>query len=132
MEIVPFMKAGDVAFGDTRSDVRSHMQCTPTTFRKAPNSSETDAFDNHGVYVHYDDADKVHFIELFEPSNPIVDDVRMIAKNATEVISTLARKGHKCTRDEIGYDLPSLGIGLVVDDEGLIDCVAVYPKGYYK
>ena len=93
-EIVPYVGVGPIQFGQTRSQVRSLLGGNVSVFRKGPSAStETDAFNELGLHLHYDAQDRLECIEAWGPCPIYYKDVALLNVGVQEVLARLAGLG---------------------------------------
>src|SRR5262245_58298124 len=68
MEIIPFQSIGTLSFGDSRKVARAKLASTFSTFQKGDGPTETDAFDDLGLHLYYDEEGRLEFVEAFDPA----------------------------------------------------------------
>jgi len=131
MEILPFVSIGDLRFGESRQDVRKHLGTKYQVFRKDVGANETDAYDELGLHLYYDNDDKLEYVETFTPAAPTFKGVAMLGRHSEDVQEDLARAGHTCSvMDDVSINCGSAGIALYSPDE-MVEGVGVYRKGYF-
>lgn len=131
MEIKPFIGIGDIAFGKSRRNIRENLGSDFTSFKKTSLSvSETDAYDNIGIYLFYDENDCLNFFELFPPFLVSYKGISFFDQSETTLIQLLRGNGVNLAPNSVGYDAPDFGFGIYVN-ESKIDGVCVYKKNYY-
>ena len=130
MEIVPFISVGDLIFGDQREVARKKLAGTFRTFEKDVGENPTDAFDELGLHLYYDDKGLLEFIETFLPARVSFLGIDFLGRNINDVVSEMQAAGFVATDGDVGVDFSEAGIALTVQD-GTIDGIAIHRKGYY-
>lgn len=130
MEIIPFRSMGELVLGETREVCRSKIQSPFQTFLKCSDSkTETDAFDNVGLHLYYDESYCLEFIEAFKPTDITFRGVRFLGRWKPCVIRDMKRLGFSPVGD---LHFLEAGIALTVEWRWPIEAVAVYRNGYYR
>ena len=135
-EIQSYVGAGSIQLGMPISKVRGLMG-TATPFRKSSDSKyPTDAFDDVGIHVHYDDTGAAEAIEFMSPSTPVLEKEWILGRPFSELRTWIAGKDPDVQVDGSGLTSLLLGIGLYADgvnkDPSLpVEGVIVFRKGYY-
>jgi len=130
MEITPFSSVGVLAFGDIRNDARSKLNTKFSTFQKDADENETDAFDDIGLHLYYDNDGRLEFIEGFEPVDITFRGISFLNRDVTSVIRDMSAIGFNETRSDAGVKFRDVGIALYAPS-GVVEGVAVHRKGYY-
>jgi hypothetical protein len=129
-DIAPYEGTGPLRFGMTRSQVRSLLRGSVSTFRKGPYAStDTDAYDELGLHLHYDKGDRLECIEAWGPCPIYYQRASLLNANTQEVLERLAGLGLSSRYDD-GYFLDDAGFALYAPDD-VVEAVTVYPRGYY-
>jgi hypothetical protein len=129
-DIVPHKGVGPLFFGMTRNDARAKLGTEFTSFRKsATAASESDAFDELGVHLYYDDNDGLEFIETFQPCSLRYKNAFLLG-DVESVIQTLNEVGLKPRNDDGSYFFVEPGFVLFAPTD-VIEAVSVYRKDYY-
>ena len=129
MEITPFSSVGMLAFGDVRKDARGKLNAKFSTFQKDSDENETDAFDDIGLHLYYDDDGQLEFVEGFEPVDITFRGIRFLDRDVTSVMRDMSAIGSNGTRSDSGVKFPDVGIALYAPS-GVVEGVAVHRKGY--
>jgi len=131
MEIKPFIGIGEVEFGKPRHTIRGHLGSEFTSFKKTPSSlSETDAYDNLGIYLFYDENDCLDFCELYPPFIVTFMGISFFEQSGNLLENVFKEKGINLMANSVGYDAPDFGFGIYVN-EGKVRGVYIYKKDYY-
>ncbi|MFD0853555.1 hypothetical protein ACFQ07_15065, partial [Actinomadura adrarensis] len=98
-------------------------------FRKA--ASQTGLCEQYaelGVILHFDDKDRLVYIELFEPAPVRYSGVPLLEPSYREVVADLRAAGCQVVEDEDGYgcEVPEGGFNLTLGNEGAVQCVGVF------
>ena len=129
-EIVPYKAVGPLYFGLTRDQGRSLLGEKFSSFRKGPYSAtDTDAYDECGLHLYYDEKDRLEAIEAFEPCPVYYRDISLLNISVREVLDRLASLGVSARYDD-GHLLDAGGFALYAPDD-VVRAVTVYRKGYY-
>jgi hypothetical protein len=130
MEITPFEGVGTIRFGDSRQQVRNSINHRYESFRKDVGEDETDAFDEIGVHVYYDDQGRVEFIEAFSPASLTLHGLPLMGRPIGDVEDELRALGYSSRQTDVGLEYTDAGIALTAA-EGIIEGVGVFRRGYY-
>ena len=130
MEITPFSSVGVLAFGDVRKDARDKLNAKFSTFEKVAGENETDAFDDIGLHLYYDDDGQLEFVEGFEPVDITFRGIRFLNRDVTSVVQDMNAIGFNQTRSNDAVKFPDVGIALYAPS-GIVEGVAAHRKGYY-
>ena len=128
--IRPFQGLGDLQFGMQRATVREMLGQSREGFHKAGAPEETDAYDNFGFHLYYDEDDALEYMETYPPCDPVFDGIHLFHGQPSEIVQQLEGKGHRLIQDDVGYDLPDAGFGLYIPYES-IEAVSIYRRGLY-
>lgn len=129
-DIAPYEGVGPIRFGMTRSQVQSLLGGSVSTFRKGPYAStDTDAYDQLGLHLHYDKGDRLECIEAWGPCPIYYQGASLLNANIQAVLERLAALGLSSRYDD-GYFFDDAGFALYAPDD-VVKAVTVYPKGYY-
>src|SRR5215475_917071 len=116
-EVIPLEGIGPILLGMSRAESRSAMGIQPDTFRKGVDSPTlTDAYDNQGFHVYFDDDERVEYIEIF-PSrmSAVYKGVPVFQTKADELVAIITKDSHYDNDDpELGfsYVFPELELSL--------------------
>ena len=128
--IAPYEGVGQLRFGLTRSQVRSLLGGSVSTFRKGPYAStDTDAYDELGLHLYYGNGDRLECIEAWGPCPIHYKGVSLLNASTQEVLERLAGLGLSSRYDD-GYFLDDGGFALYTPDD-VVKAVTVYRRGYY-
>ena len=130
-EIEPYQSVGPLTFGQTRNAVREQLGPDYDSFAKDVGENETDAYDNLGVHLYYDDDDRLEFVEAFEPASLTLRGVALHRREYRQVDSELSRLGYDANPTDVGYRYDDIGIALTLDGS-TVEGVAVFRRGYYE
>jgi hypothetical protein len=129
-EITPYEGVGPLRFGMTRSQVRSLLGGKVTTFRKGPYAStDTDAYDELGLHLHYDNGDRLECIEAWGSCPIYYKQASLLNAGTQEALERLAGLGLSSRYDD-GYFLDDGGFALYAPDD-VVKAVTVYRREYY-
>ena len=132
MRIVSFLSMGDLRFGESRRDIRRRLGGKHQAFEKDIGENVTDAYDELGLHLYYDNEDNLEYVEAFAPANPTLDGIEMLGRSSGDVVADLAKAGHMCSSmDNVSLNCDSAGIALYVPD-GAIQAVGAFRKGYFN
>jgi hypothetical protein len=131
MQIFPFEGLGDLRFGSGRNSVRSQLLGEPQSFQKAPEvGTTTDSYDMLGFHLYYDSGDRLDFIEVFPPCDPIFSDIHLLDGQLNDILMRLENKGYKARFDDAAYFFDELGFALYAPYDEL-EAVSIFRRGYY-
>jgi hypothetical protein len=135
-ELVPYTGIGPLRFGATRAEVRRTLGVPVEAFQKTPTAAAlTDAFDDLGVHVHYDAADRCEAVELGGPrAAPSFEGKALLRMRREEARSWLAGRDPELRVSTT--DLTSLKYGVALhtssdEPEARVKSVLVFRRGYY-
>ena len=86
MEIVPFTSVRALTFGESRKTSRARLGSSFSTFEKVVGGDETDAFDDLGLHLYYSEADRLEFVEAFDPADITFRGVGFLGRGLDSVI----------------------------------------------
>ncbi len=130
-QVIPFEGLGPLRFGSSRAEIRTLLGDGFKTFAKQPASlAVTDAYENLGLHLYYDSAERLEFIEAFEPIDPIYSGIHLLGSDRTLVLHELQKIGHMHRFDDGGYFYDELGFALYAPIEP-IEAVSLFRPGYY-
>lgn len=130
MDIIPFTSVGELNFGDNREVARNKLAAGFTTFEKGVGENPTDAFDDLGLHLYYDDDGLLEFVESFLPARVSFRSIEFLGRNIEDVLNDMRMAGFLAEDADVGVDFTDVGILLTVQD-GLVDGTAIHRKGYY-
>ena len=131
-EIIPFTSAGPIKLGMAREVVCSNFKDVPKAFFKDPNDKvETDAFEEEGVFVFYDNDYKCIAIEFAYPSVPRFKGIDLLALSLKEGKSFFQDDKNLYTNN---YEYTSYlyGIGAYYERKKLAETVIMFTENYYE
>jgi hypothetical protein len=130
-EIIPYVGIGDIRFGMTRQEARVILGQNVTSFRKGPFAqSETDAYRELNVHLHYNSDDRVECVEGFGHCEVSYDDVLFLGSHVAEVVDQLVALGLQARYLDGFHVVDELGVALS-GAEGIVDVVTVYSREAY-
>jgi len=129
-EINPFHGVGKLSFGESRDNLRRELGGAVESFRKTAGANETDAYDDLGMHLYFDNQDRLEFVELFEPAQVVFRGVKLIGRDAETVKMRLAKLGWASSETDIGYQWDQAGFSFF-PQTGEIEGVGVFRRGYY-
>lgn len=131
-QVRPFDGLGPLGFGLSRAEIHALLGDGFKTFAKQPASvAVTDAYEDLGLHLYYDSAERLEFIEAFEPTDPIYSGVHLLRSERTLVLQELQESGHMPRFDDGGYFYDELGFALYAPIER-IEAVSLFRPGYYQ
>lgn len=130
MEIIPFRFVGPLAFGDARKDARAKLNARPSTFTKVRGQNETEAFDEIGLHLDFDEEGRLDFVEAFSPADISFRGIRILDRDVSAVAQDMNRLGLQDVRTDVGAKFPEAGIA-VYAPSGVVEGVAAHRMGYY-
>src|SRR5258706_12950870 len=90
----------DVArFGEQREVLRARLG-SYDSFRRTPDAPLTDCFAALGIFVDFNEADALNFIEVTSPADIVFDGVILLGRNHREVVSELDSRGVRGVEDQ--------------------------------
>jgi hypothetical protein len=130
MEIVPFVAIGELRFGETRQAIRQRLGGNSQSFSKSEGENETDAYDELGLHLYFDNEDRLEFVEAFEPAIPTFQGFVLLGRDLDEVEIELSAIGYGSVRDDVGLKFDGAGIALFAPAR-VVEGIAVFRRGYY-
>jgi hypothetical protein len=130
VEIVPFESIGKLSFGDSRDIARQKLGFPFTTFEKVIGADATDAFEELGLHLYYDNDDHLEFVEAFEPACVVFRGISFLGRDLGRVLEDMQAIGFKPTEFDVGVNFQAAGIALTAPS-GVVEGIAVYLAGYY-
>ncbi|MGW0777627.1 hypothetical protein ACWD01_29170 [Streptomyces sp. NPDC002835] len=118
MEIVPLVGMSGAAFGQPRRSVRAAHGEPDSAFRRGAEAELSDMYAAGESYVfyEYDDADRLHAIEIASPGPVTLHGTGLLGRPEEEVVGDLREAGHEVVALEepgsTGWSLPALGVTL--------------------
>jgi hypothetical protein len=117
-------------------DTLREMLGPHTSFMKSPSAKmETDAFDDAGVHVYYDESGSAEAFEMFPPADPTLHGRSIVGQPYGAVRSWAAVLDPQLSENAAGFDSETLGVSVfapaaaIAPDEP-IESVLVFRKGY--
>jgi hypothetical protein len=142
LDIIPFQSVGAMEFGASPESIRAVLNSSPKSFVKGSLSDKptaTDAFDEVGIHVYYDESNKCEAIEFFSPALLTFQEKELVGQPYKAVSEWLASIDANIVRDDSGLEARSLGIGLYAPDydenerpDGLVESAIVVKQGYWS
>ena len=126
MRITPNSSVGRISLGMSRVEVHAILGEDFEPFVKDVGERETDAYDEIGAHIYYDQQECVEYVELFEPAAPVLDDVQLMGEKISKLKRTLQ---YKFKPNDVGYVIDDVGVFLIVADN-IVEGVGVFKKGY--
>ena len=130
MEIIPHVSIGELRFGESRQNIRHSLGNKYRPFQKGVGSNDTDAYDDLGLHLYFDDDDRLEFVEGWGPASPAFQGISFMGRQVEDVASDLAAGGYRSVLDGYGLTCESAGIALTAPT-GIVEGVAAFRKGYY-
>ncbi len=139
-DIRPFHGIGPITFGMDRSEVRKTLPAPFEEYRQNEFANNTsDAFDNIGVTVHYDQDNKCECISIWSDEEPVTFQERAIFKeNPSQIVEWIkvldgsAKLGGENTLTSTLYCM-SIGFdGDPSDPDASISDITLFTKRYYE
>lgn len=133
-----YVSVENIFFGEKRDEVRNKLKVSYDSFFKTDESKvETDAFDELGVHVYYDNDILVEAVELFEPSNPKHGNIELLNLPYTQILRYFKNIDSGLEEFDSGFTSFKYGIGVYApfkDEEPHLECesVIVFKEGYYS
>jgi hypothetical protein len=131
MEIIPFTSVGLLTFGETREILQAQLGTSFSTFQKVAGENETDSYDNLGLHLYYDNADRLEFVEAFLPADVTFRGIAFLGRHLEQLVLELRSLGFAPTVSDVGVRFEGVGIALAAP-YGLVEGVAAHRKGYYS
>ncbi len=122
-ELIPSEGIPPLKLGDDRATVRARFG-DPRVFRRTPDSPETDQFTGSGMLVTYGPDERVMFIEMTRPSNPMIHGSVLLGQELSQVLGNLDREGISAVTDNDGAVIVGWRVGLYAPS-GIIEGVSV-------
>ncbi|HVX86883.1 MAG TPA: hypothetical protein VH253_19020 [Phycisphaerae bacterium] len=121
-----------------KDEVSHAFTCVYRSFFKGRRSKvRSDHCEPVGLIVHYDDANRVNYIEIVPPVHGTVT-LELFGVEATgfsvrQIVELLRRHASDVARRDYGYACPSLGLTTFNsdprDESARIECIGVGPRG---
>lgn len=135
--IIPKVSVGPIVLGQNREEVRVAAKSPVSPFRKTPESTVlTDAFDELGFHVFYDKKDRCVAVELWEESDPVLDDVHIFAMSPKEATTWLSQRDPDMSSDNVSATSYNVGISIyseagINSENEMLDSVLVFSEGNF-
>ena len=110
-----------VRLGQSRQEVRGCLGAYGT-FRRTPQSEESDHFVESGVMATYSDSGTLVMLEFVAPAQVDVDGVQLLGEPLKAVEEILGARGVQLEADDLGAVIPSLSIKIFAP-EGVVEGV---------
>jgi hypothetical protein len=125
----------DVArFGESREVLRARLGAHDS-FRRTPDASPTDRFLHLGLFLDFDDSEKLNLIEISPPAEVEYEGVSLLARDYHQVISELGSRGCAGAEDDSGIEFRDHGFSLFnpapEEDDSEVEGVTLFSPGYY-
>lgn len=120
---------GPIRAGMTRDDSRSALESPFDEFLKSPDSAiPTDAYDDLGLHVYFDNALKVAGVEFLKWAQLSWRGQRLAGEEVLVVQQFLTEQGEFLVFDNSGFDVARLGLRFYAPEIGEEDAIveAVY------
>ena len=135
-EIIPYAGIGPLRFGATRAEVREVLAVPVEAFQKTPTSDAlTDAFDDLGIHVYYDSADRCEAVELGGAhAAPSFEQRLLLRMRREEARSWLAERDPELRVSLTDLTSPIYGFALHTESDApdaRVKSVFVFRRGYY-
>ncbi|EOQ62932.1 hypothetical protein F935_02023 [Acinetobacter calcoaceticus ANC 3811] len=138
-EITPYVGAGLIKFGMKREEVRKLMsEYEPRAFwRNSYSESATDGYDEIGINVYYDSADKTIALEFYKPAQVAFNGGEISKLPVFEAYKLMASLDKDIAIDEDGLTSFKFGIGFYApfyeEDYMLpVEAIIIFIDGYYN
>jgi len=123
-ELLAFGDLGSIKNGQSRAEVRSILGVGFEEFLKGPDSVvPTDAYDDFGLHVYYDESYRVVGVEFLKWSDFFWKGQRLAGGKLQLVQRFLENNGQVLTFNSSGFDVNSLGLRLYAPDMGEEDSI---------
>ncbi len=130
MEIIPFKSIGKLSFGDSRDVARAKLASTFSSFEKVTGAMATDAFDDLGLHLYYDEQGRLEFVEAFEPAAVDFRGISFLTRDLSGVVKAMKALGFAATETDVGIAFERAGIALTAPS-GVVEGIAAHRRGYY-
>lgn len=133
-EITPYVGAGLIKFGMKREEIRKLMfGYEPRVFGE---NSSTDGYDELGISLDYDSADKVIALVFYEPAQVIFNGTEISKLTASEAYKLMATLDKDITIDGDSLTSFKFGIGFYepnYEEEPFlpVETIIIFIEGYY-
>ncbi|MDQ0992648.1 hypothetical protein [Streptomyces sp. V3I7] len=112
MDIRPWTGVDMAQFGDSRTVLRSRIGGELSTFRRTPGDPPIDHYVDVGLLLSFDAYDRLCFMEITKPSEPLFAGVVLLGQSFGDIVSALRRNGVEVEIDDSGCTLVGHGIAL--------------------
>lgn len=137
-EITPYVGASLIKFGMKREEVRKvFSEYEPRAFwRNSYSESATDGYDEIGINIYYDSADKTKALEFYEPAQVDFNGIEIFNISASEAYKLMASLDKDIAIDGDGLTSFKFGIGfyeLNYEEEPFlpVEAILIFIEGYY-
>lgn len=137
-EITPYVGASLIKFGMKREEVRKvFSEYEPRAFwRNSYSESATDCYDEIGINIYYDSADKTKALEFYEPAQVAFNGIEIFNISASEAYKIMASLDKDIAIDGDGLTSFKFGIGfyeLNYEEEPFlpVEAILIFIEGYY-
>lgn len=110
-EVIPWVGTECVRFGDSRKEIRERLGSF-SSFRRSSGESPIDHYSSIGLMLHFDEADRLDFIEATAASGLSFSGVQLLARPFGEVLADLRSRSVDFSPDGSGCVLEGYGIEL--------------------
>lgn len=137
LSIKPKLGIGKLRFGMTIDEIRKTMNEPFQSFMKTPMSTmPTDAFDESGIHVYYDNNGRCEAIELGSPAIPVLDGDPLIGEPFIKVLQKIKTLDKNVEEEDVGFTSYELCLGAYApekeeDETAPIEGVIIFKVGYY-
>lgn len=137
-EINPYVGASLIKFGMKREEVRKvFSEYEPRAFwRNSYSESATDGYDEIGINIYYDSADKTIALEFYEPAQILFKGIEIFNLSASEAYKLMASLDKDIAIDGDGLTSFKFGIGFYepnYEEEPFlpVEAIIIFIEGYY-
>lgn len=137
-EITPYVGASLIKFGMKREEVRKvFSEYEPRVFwRNSYSESATDGYNEIGINIYYDSADKTKALEFYEPAQVAFNGIEIFNISASEAYKLMASLDKDIAIDGDGLTSFKFGIGfyeLNYEEEPFlpVEAILIFIEGYY-
>lgn len=137
-EITPYVGASLIKFGMKREEVRKvFSEYEPRAFwRNSYSESATDGYDEIGINIYYDSADKTKALEFYEPAQVAFNGIEIFNISASEAYKIMASLDKDIAIDGDGLTSFKFGIGFYesnYEEEPFlpVEAIIIFIEGYY-
>jgi hypothetical protein len=136
LDVRPNQGLGPLQLGLKREELRRALGTPSRSFKKAEDSTLTDAFDDAGIQIYYDAHDVCEAIEVASPAVPILQGRELLGKPFSEVRDWLSSLDPDLEVDDSGLTAPSIGLGIYAPSaekspDDPVEAVILFRRGYY-